>query len=295
LLVQLYFDGGQLDRALDHLRARQRIAEKEAQKTGPTARLAAERQRALQADVERMEALVREKDNVFTVNAESLGDPSKVVERARLAARYGLSRKALELLLESQGAIFGKAGALMQLDLMMQAGRAYEVRAGLKAEYEESLGSSAYHWLQVHAAAVCGDYAVADAELDVLSEPLRQVQVSPELVLPVRVAVASRIGGAVLARPGPATGPAGLAGAAFGQLEALWPVAGPIELLRKEADLRVLRALLALESGDVDKARQHLRAALAVWSNESQAATGAGVDFFGRPLAEQLIRLLDEE
>src|SRR5262249_36778740 len=193
LLVQLYLEEGQRDRALDHLRARLRIAEQEARKPGPNARLAAERLPALQAGVEQLEAQVHEAEKTYTVNAEALKDPSKVFERARLALRHGLSRKALEMLLESPGALLSKAAALMQLDLMLQAGRAFEVRAELKPEYEALLGSAAYHQFQLKAAAACGDYPAVEAELDVLSDPLRQVRTSAEQVLPVRSAVAVRV------------------------------------------------------------------------------------------------------
>jgi hypothetical protein len=70
-----------------------------------------------------------------------------------LAARHGLSRKALELLLDSHPAIFGRAGAVMQLDLMLGAGRAFEVRAWLEPEHEAVLGFTPYHALQAWAAA----------------------------------------------------------------------------------------------------------------------------------------------
>ena len=112
------------------------------------------------------------------------------MERASLAARHGLSRKALEMLLESHPAIFGKAVAEMQLDLMLEAGRAYDVRSWLDSRYEALLGFSPYHLLEVQAAAACGDYAGADAELDVLGKPLRQVALSAEQLAPVRSAVA---------------------------------------------------------------------------------------------------------
>jgi hypothetical protein len=120
------------------------------------------------------------------------------------------------------------------------------------------------------------------------------VQVSPGRLVPVRSAVALRVGGAVLARPALGAGPAGLAGMAFRQFNELSPLGGPVDLLRQEADLRVLRGLLALESGAVEKARAHFRAALDVWGSDSRAATGAGVDFPARPIAQQAIRLLEE-
>ena len=166
LLAQLYYEDGQMDRSLDHLHARLRIAAQEMAGRGPEAPAAAERHAALQADADALEALVRRSQEIYTVNAEGLSEPSKVFERARLASHHGLSRKALEMLLASHPAIFGKSGAQMQLELMLQAGRAFEVRAWLEPDHEAVLGYSPYHWLQVQAAAACGDYAAADAELD---------------------------------------------------------------------------------------------------------------------------------
>src|SRR5262249_29436350 len=132
-----------------------------------------------------------------------------------------------------------------------------------------------------------------DAELDVVSEELRQVRTSPEQLVPIRSAVALRIGGAVLAHPLPPGGPAGPAAAAFPEVEALRPLRGPLDPLRQGAGIGVLRALLALESGDVESAHRHLRAALDVWGGDDKVATGAGVDFLARPIAQQTIRLLE--
>jgi hypothetical protein len=295
LLAQLYDEAGQMDRALDHMRARLRIAEAEVKKQGPGAASAAERRDAREADVEAKESLVRKAQAIYEANTQGRTDPSQVVDRARLAWRHGLSRKALEMLLDSHPAIFGKSGAELQLDLMLESGRAFEVRAWLEPEHEAVLGFSSYHSLQARAAAACGDYAAADAELDKLGEPLRQIQTSPEQLVPVRSAVALRVGGAVLARLAFGSGPAGLAGMAYRQFDALRPLEGLAELLGQEADLRVLRGLLAVESGDVESARQHFRAALEVWGSDSQAATGAGVDFRTRPIAQQAIRLLEDK
>jgi tetratricopeptide (TPR) repeat protein len=294
LLARLYYEEGQMDRSLDHWRARLRIAERQGAKSGPGAAAAAARQAALQPEVEAMEALVRKSEDIYAANTEGRTEPSKVLDRARLAARHGLTRKALEMLLESHPAIFGKSGAQMQLGLMLQAGRAYEVRAWLEPEHEAVLGFSPYHSLQVQAAAACGDYAGADAELDKLGEEVRQVGVSPAQLVPVRSAVALQAGGAALAHPVPGAGPAGLAGAAFLQFEALRPLRVPAALLRQEADLWVLRGLLALEAGAVERAREHFRAALELWGDDGRAATGAGLDFPTRPIAQQALRWLDE-
>ncbi len=292
LLVPLYYERWELDRTLDHLRARLRIAEQAAKQGGPDA-AAEERRAALQGDVEALEALVRRAEAIYAANTEGKTGPSTVLERARLAERHGLSRKALELLLDSHPAIFGKDGAVKQLDLMLGAGLGRQVRAWLEPEHEAVIGSTPYHSLQAWAAAACGDYAAADAELDQLAAPLRQVQ-TPGQLLPVRSAMALRAGGAALARPVPGAGAAGLASTAFRRFDELAPLEGPAELLRREADLRVLRGLLALESGAVEDARAHFRAALDVWGSDSRTAAGAGVDFPARPIAQQVLRLIEE-
>jgi hypothetical protein len=67
--------------------------------------------------------------------------------------------------------------------------------------------------------------ASADAELEKLSEQARQVQTAADKVMPVRSAVALRVGRAVLAHSALGGGPAGLAGMAYQQFD-------PLRLLR---------------------------------------------------------------
>jgi hypothetical protein len=291
-LVPLY-GLGQMDRALDHLRARLRIAEQEAKGRGPDAARAAERRDALQKSVETVEAEVERALRIYEANAAEKEGPSKVYARADLAARRGLTRKALEMLRASHISIFGKAGAEMELELLLQAGQAYEARALLEPELEAVLGFDAYHWFQAQAAAACGDYAGADAEIDALSEKLRQVGISETTHVPVRTAVALHVADAVLARPAVGSGSAALAWAVRSQFEAIRPLLKPAGFLIQEADWLTLRGLLALETGAVEEARRHFRAAVEVWGDAARAAAGAGLDFRARPLAQQTLRLLE--
>jgi tetratricopeptide (TPR) repeat protein len=279
LLAQLYYEEGQMDRCLDHLHAQLRSAKHRA---------------ALQADVEKMEKLVNQSEKTYQANLTGKTDPSKVLERARLAARYGLTRKALEMLLASYPAIFGREGVEYELDLMMQAGQGYQIRDWLEPKHEAQIDFAVYHWLKARAAASCGDYAEADAEVDKGCEPLRQIGLSPELFVPVRSAVALHVTRAMLMRPSVAEGSAGLASALYFQFKGLHPLGGAAELLRQEADRQVLRGLLALECGAVEKAQQQFRAALDLWGSESAATTGAGLDFPTRPIAQEILRRLHE-
>ena len=293
LLAEFYYQDNQLDRALDHLRARLRIAEHEIDARGPEAASAAERPAALAADVDTMNSLVEQAEKIYEANTVNKTEPSKVFDRASLAARHGLTRKALDMLLESHPAIFGKAGLELQLELMMRSGRANDIRAWLEPQHEDVLGFRRYHMLLAEAAVADGDYAAADAELNALSQQLRRVGISTDKSLPVRSAIAFRVGDAVLARLAIEGGPAGQVGAAFFPCELLKPLGAPADLLRQEADIRVLRGLLALEPGAVGAADEHFQAALEVWGDDRQAAAGAGLDFASRPIAKEMTRLLE--
>ncbi len=56
--------------------------------------------------------------------------------------------------------------------------------------------------------------------------------------------------------------------------------------IREEANLTTLRGALALESGEVKPAEQLFHDALSVWGDDARAASGAGLDFEARFLAE---------
>ncbi len=286
LLAQLYWEEGQMDRRFDHLRALLRIAE-QADKHSAAAD-------ALRAEVEKMEKLVAQSEKTYQANLTGKTDPSKVLDRAQLAARFGLSRRALEMMQESSPAIFGRAGVEYQLDLMMQAGQCYEIRDLLEPEHEQKINFATYHWVQARAAASCGDYAGAEAELDRGSEPMRRIGLSSKMFVPVRSAVAFHVGRAVLGRPPEAEGAVGWATALRFQFKGLDFLAPTAELMRQEADRLVLRGLLALESGAVGEARRHFRAALDVWGSDAATATGAGVDFRARPVAQEMLRRMQE-
>jgi tetratricopeptide (TPR) repeat protein len=291
LLAQTYYREGQLDCALDHLRARAQIAEQEKERAADT-KAAAERARMLESDRSNLEAVVRRSREIYDANTKAMNDPSQVLARARLAARHGLTRQALEMLLASDFAIFGREGAEMQLDLMLSAGRCFEVFDWLEPAQESVLGSQKYHMFRARAAAGCGNYAAADAEIAKLDSSLEHMDSNTPLT--VSLAIVMHATNAALTFV-PAFDPVSLTTIGFWSNYYLRvsPVQQMANQLRERADLHVVRGLLALEPGDADTARREFGAALTPWGNQNQSASGSSLDFFGRPIAQEMLRRME--
>jgi hypothetical protein len=294
LLAQIYYSEGQLDRALDHLRARLRIAEKDAKRSGLDAKAAAERERVLQTEVKNLDAAVNRAQETYDANTKGQNDPSQVLVRAKLAARHGLSRQALEMLLASNVAVFGREGAEMQLDLLLSAGRAFAVLDLLEPEQESLLGFQKYHILRARAAAGCGNYASADLELAKLDSVVNRIDVAPNLPLTATSAIAVHAADALLTFS-PVAEPVSLMAGSFWRnyyLRVL-PVKQMADRLRERADLHVVRGLLALEPGITETARREFRSAVATWKEHDTAVTGGSLDFFARPIAQEMLRRME--
>jgi hypothetical protein len=66
-----------------------------------------------------------------------------------------------------------------------------------------------------------------------------------------------------------------------------------LNLLRQGAELTALRGLLDLEVGDVAGAESRFRECMAVWQSDAAVASGAGIDFSGRRLAQRYLERID--
>jgi hypothetical protein len=64
-------------------------------------------------------------------------------------------------------------------------------------------------------------------------------------------------------------------------------------ILQQDADATVLRGLLALEVGETDEAEAAFAKALAIYKDEAAAASGSGVDFDGRVIAQDCLDWLE--
>jgi tetratricopeptide (TPR) repeat protein len=310
-LANVFIRLGFKDLALKHVREYVRCVRQQlSMGQSPEQREAVERLMALPERIlQKLPQDLEDLTNRFEINASNL----KVADRAALAARMGLTGKALEILLGSDVSAFGAQGTDLELKLLLLTGNAEKVDTWMDEvpEIRETLSASG---TELHRPpnldrfqtyACIGNYASADHELAGLFR--LPALGGAELTLP-------RAAGLILAHG--VLAPAG--GGTFQKMPSsmllaaraipmatyrlfpdpkevptgLWMVA---ESLNRKAKVGVLRGLLALECGQIAEATDHFREALAFWRSTAAApfwldmeSRGAGV------IAEHFLKVLDE-
>jgi hypothetical protein len=231
----------------------------------------------LEQELKEFEKDVRELQDEYEANVGKL----RPLDQARLARNKGLAGKALEVLLASDITSFGAEGAQLQLELMLTTGRARDAGELLLPDLKERLTAYPYHWIRVQVAAAAGDYAAADRELWVVQKIFNEVPQPRGAPRPLRAEF-----GAVLAAM-TLDGPLPVARALRRQELVLL-----VHALRAEAEVRVLRGLLALEWGETEQAAEHFRAALSVWGDVAGQPSPSGLEFSARWVAQDCLALL---
>jgi hypothetical protein len=268
-LFELYRDLGFLDLALEHLRAHQKLSGRR----GPNR----EQALSLEEELDKLAKSVAERETAYASEAPRL----RVADRAKLAFDKRLAGKARDLLLASDVSAFGDEGVEIELELLLRTGRANKVRDWTRPEQKSALGATTYHWLRVQALAASGDYTRAREECEQLASVRRGRE--PEQL---REMMAGLIGQEILDEQPVGASMLDLPARAFGRIKFLNRVAGLANGLKDDANAKVFQGLLALEEGDVEEARVAFTLALDLWKDEAAAATGAGLDFAARPIAE---------
>jgi tetratricopeptide (TPR) repeat protein len=287
-LGRLYQEMGYLDLALGHWQSALRLA----RQTGPPAGMRREEFQASQAqNDEQVQRLAREvQKRADSATLASSDSPTR--QRALVAFQNGLAGKALDLLLESDLSAFGKEGMELELELLLGTGRPWDVQQWLRPEHANDLGLASYYWFRARALAASGDYTSAEEDC---AEAARAVARRPDSPQPVRLRESMAFLVATLVLDGHRSADASLADALARVNQAA--LAGNLQelaqLLRQQADSTVLRGLLALEEGESEEAELAFRAALALWKDKSTAASGGGLDFNGRILAQNCLRWLE--
>ena len=280
LLGGLYSDMGFLDLALKHRQAHRRLVP-----TNPRTQQLQDQVSQYDLELNRLAEAVQEREKRH-------GDAGvmRVLDRALLANQLGLAGRARDLLLESDFTAFGPMGMALELDLLLRTGRIKEVRewtAESQKDMLAMLGETSFYWIRAQALAASGDYSLSGRELATLAIAW-QGPVAP------REQMALEIAKTVLEEQPLARG---------NWAHQVWRTPSRIDFrnrtlglarrLKAETNVNVLRGLLALEEGEVDNARIAFRAALSLWRDEASRASGAGLDFDARPIAQEYLKWLD--
>jgi tetratricopeptide (TPR) repeat protein len=277
-LGRLYLSLNCLDLAVEHLRA---YRDTPARWGGP--RKGSDAAKALESELEQLTKSLDRERREYAKESEK----ASVSDRALMAARRGLVGDARDLLLKSDVSAFGAAGTELELELLLRTGRPDDVLEWMTPEVRGSLGDAIYQWLRARALAAAGEYDDADAQLAVMIGPGGRLPVNAEVAFDV----ARLTGKAVLdAQTGLSPLPQ-LVWGTGGQVGFWAEINEMSRALARRADMTVLRGVLALEAGYVDRAREHFRAALAFSPNR---LGGAGqLAFNGRVVAWDCLSLID--
>jgi hypothetical protein len=287
-LSGLYREMRYFDLRLKHLRAYRDAAHQ----SGPPPGVSIEQFLQQQADVDQQIQQLTDGLEQLQKRYADEGKGRRPLDRALLALDYGLAGTARDLLLSSDIAAFGPRGMSLELELQLGTGRAREVWEWTSLPEQrdvqrKELGPARYHWLRARALAALGNYALAEEELRRLAPGgLAHTASAPGTM------AATLLGRELLDEQPVGASLAALAWHAVLRAEFTDAVARIVQGLRQEADVRVLRGLLALERGDVDQARNAFRLALAIWKDQAAADSGAGLDFAFRPVAQGYLEKL---
>jgi tetratricopeptide (TPR) repeat protein len=302
-LSVLYGERTYLDAALEHRRHALRLTRR-GHRVGETEQEFADRLKAEEETLQLLEKRVQDNKNDFAIRSRAMsGDP---LGRARLALRLGLARLALDdVLLQSPVQSFAGEGARLELELLLQFGRAEVVRGMLDdsemRENKDKLGSAsvpdparpgymlvyrfpAYEWLRFLQAAATGDYGPAAEALEELVQPLAEngQRAMGRMQLVVPVALATELG--LYAGPEYIFLRLIIQGERRKVVHHLTEVSF---LSAQRADLNILGGLLAMERGAQTDALQYFNAAFAAAEER-----GPPADFAAAPLADAYRRWL---
>jgi tetratricopeptide (TPR) repeat protein len=287
-LSRLYGEMGYLDLTLEHLRAYTKLIHEAGNPPEVSAEQFREQEASYDEELKELTKEVEKRDNTHAVATVDM----KVLERAFRAWHDGLAGKARDLLLQSDIAAFGPRGMALELELLLKTGRPRPVLEWIGPEQVEALGTQPYHWLHVQALAASGDYALAEEECNLLSPSLGSSPQGQESVR-MREGMALQISQRALdERPKERSLPE-IYRRRFDQSDFRNGLARLAQILRREADVTVLRGLLALEEGDTDEAEIAFRTALSYWKDAASATSGGGLEFNGRPVAQGCLEWLE--
>jgi len=273
-LAGLYQEMGYIDLALEHLRIYFKLVHEAGPSTGVSAEQFREQKMLDQNRLLQLAGAVEIRASAFAAESDGL----RVRDRAFLALKKGLARRARDLLLESHVSAFGRKGMALELELLLSTGRAKEVGEWTDPEQRPALGTM-YHWLRARAFAAAGDYAMAKDECVPLGSAHGWKQGPRQLMARI---IAQTVLDEQLAIPSLAHQVVRV----LRHAEFQSGISAMAENLKQEANAGTLRGVLALEEGDVKEAKAAFDMAFAVWKE-------SGLDFDARIIAQSCLQWLN--
>jgi tetratricopeptide (TPR) repeat protein len=286
-LYILYREMGFLDLAYKHLRTYADLVQKNGPLPGESVERFLERMASMRQEVSRVAKEIENREYSFL--AASAG--WKVGDRAAKASQEGLAGKALELLLESDVSAFGKQGMSLELELLLKTGQARKIVEWTGPEQQSAL-RGVYHLLRIQAQAALGNYDQAREECAEMSDAMTRMP-GGQNTMGVREIMAGIIGQNFLSESRIPNNLGDLILRSGQQQTFIERLQEFSFSLRKEADMIVLRGLLALEQGDSEEAEVAFRQALSLWKNADAAARNEGLDFEARIVAQEYLTWLE--
>lgn len=208
----------------------------------------------------------------------------RVLDRATIALEQGLAGKALNLLLASDVSAFGDRGMSMELDLLLNIGRAWEVREWTASEQLATLDPFYYHWTRTLALAATGDYQAAEKELSTMTNlATNKGQLTSGQI------AALLVGQVVLNEQSATRNLTHAAVKAFTRQEFQNRIAFHVQEYQTAANANVMRGVLLLEEGQIDEAEIAFRLALLV---AVHGPTEGGIYFNGMDIANRYLDLI---
>jgi tetratricopeptide (TPR) repeat protein len=276
-LARLYVRLECLDLAVDHLRT---YLESPRQLGGPAPGI--EEAKAAAAQLDELTKLLDRQREVFDREAER----SSVSERAHMAVRRGMGGEARDLLLKSDLSAFGTEGMELELDLLLRTGRPDDVLEWMTPEVRGTIGEYPARWLSIQALAAVGDY---DAANGVLLELTSSTGRMPEPSLLARE-IGLLLGKAVLDEALGAKSPPHAVVLAINRLDYRNRIDDMTIAATRSAEITVLRGLIALEGGFIDRAQDAFQDALSLSPNRSG---GGQLSFKSRSIARECLMLIE--
>lgn len=276
-LASLYRTIGCLDLAVEHMKAFQAIAFQwgGSPKAGPVAE-------DLNAELNQWVKQLEDRTRTYQRDSVNMS----VSDRALLAVRLELGGLARTILLKSDVSAFGAQGVELELDLLLRTGRPREVLDMTTPEVGGSLGTQKYHWTLAQAHLAVGNYEEADRELN------EMIGMGGTLIRPeaVREQMTGVIGKSVLDVQPSVAEWYNVLWRALSRADLHAQVSEMSRTLGQQSNMVTLRAIMAVEAGNIALAREQFRQALTY----SPSHWGDGqLEFSGRRVVWDGLRLLD--